>query len=233
MIGNKFGKLTVVAPQGSKWLCLCDCGNEKAFFKSQLTTKHNSSCGCRVDRHGMRYHPAYKSWLHMKQRCTNPKNQDYHKYGGRGISVHPDLFKSFPSWLDEIGERPEGERWSIGRIDNNGDYTYGNMRWEDDAQQSRNHGLQVTNKTGIVGVVYRERKKANGTYCTWIAQWAPELNKKQTKEFSCNKYGYDVARQMAIDYRNKMIEKLNAEGFEYADSHGTEREVKNEQGEKG
>ena len=234
MIGNKYSKLTVIASNGdAKWLCQCDCGATKAFHKSQLTSGHNKSCGCIVPRHGMRYHPAYKSWLHMKQRCTNPKNQDYHKYGGRGISVHPALAKIFPVWLAEIGERPEGERWSIGRIDNNKDYTYGNMRWEQDDQQARNHGLAVTNKTGHIGVIYRERITSSGSlHRCWIAQWAHELNKKKSKEFGCAKYGDDVARQLAIDYRAKMIAQLNAEGFEYADSHGKERIIKNDQRER-
>ena len=226
-VGMKFTKLTVVAPSGkSKWLCACDCGNEKVFCTSMLTSNHNKSCGCSVDRHGMRYHRAYKSWLHMKQRCNNPENQDYPNYGGRGITVHEDFAKSFPVWLAAIGERPEG-RYSIGRIDNNLGYTYGNIRWEDDAQQSRNHCKSVVNKTGIVGVVYREREKCGGTYCTWIAQWANECNKKKTKEFSCNKYGYDVAKQLATDYRNKMMVELNIRGFDYAESHGSVKEILN------
>ena len=228
-VGMVFGKLTVVKQYKhlAKWDCSCSCGGSvDALDASKLRANHTSSCGCMRDMHGMRYHPAYKSWLHMKQRCTNPDNQDYHKYGGRGIKVHPDLFASFPTWLSEIGERPEGPRWSIGRIDNNGDYTYGNMRWENDAQQARNHGMLVNNKSGFVGVLRRTKIIAGKEYHTWVAQWAEELNKKKSKDFSCNKYGEEAAKQMAIDYRARMIEQLNAEGFEYADSHGTERAVK-------
>lgn len=224
MIGNKYTKLTVIASNGdAKWLCQCECGNVKAFFKSQLESKHNKSCGCIVPRHGMRYHPAYKSWLHMKQRCTNPENSDYYKYGGRGISVHTDFLKSFPVWLAEIGERPEGDRWSIGRKDNNGNYTYGNMRWETDEQQARNHGLLENNTSGIVGVRRNTKVIAGKEYHSWIASWAYESNKKRTKEFSCNKFGEDRAKQLAIAHRDNMIEKLNEAGFDYADSHGSER----------
>lgn len=230
-VGMVFGRLTVVSKVDgyAKWNCKCECGNEVLKLSaSYLGSGHTTSCGCKAPRHGMRQHPAYKSWLHMKQRCTNPKDQDYHKYGGRGITVHPDFMKSFPLWLQEIGERPEGSRWSIGRIDNNGDYTYGNMRRENDEQQARNHGLIACNKTGITGVLYRERVINGKVYRTWVAQWVPETNKKKSKDFSCDKYGYEAAKQMAIDYRKKMIEQLNLQGFEYAESHGTKRLVKNE-----
>lgn len=228
-VGMVFGKLTVVSrfKHLAKWNCICACGNEvPEMHASKLFTGHTSSCGCLVPRHGMRYHPAYKSWQHMKDRCTNPNNQDYANYGGRGITVSPEFIKSFPLWLNEMGERPEGERWSIGRVDNNIGYVYGNMRWENDSQQARNHSLLSTNTTGINGVIYRCRIKGGAEYCTWIAQWS-ENNKKKSKEFSCNKYGHDKAKQLAIDYRNSVIAKLNNAGYEYAESHGTTRKILN------
>lgn len=56
MIGNKFGKLTVIkrygthiAKNGQKkptWLCKCDCGNEKVATGQDLKTGHVKSCGC-------------------------------------------------------------------------------------------------------------------------------------------------------------------------------------------
>lgn len=221
-VGEVFNKLTIVSNyKGNRWNCICQCGKECIFDAVDLVTKHDTSCGCLRNFHGMRYHPAYKSWLHMKQRCNNPKNQDYHNYGGRGITVHEDFQKSFPTFLSEIGERPEG-RWSIGRIDNNGHYTYGNIRWETDSQQARNHCISRVNTSGIVGVLRRSRMREGKEYCAWIASWYCEF-KKYSKEFSCNKYGEDVAKQLAIDYRNEMIEELKSQGFDYADSHGTEK----------
>lgn len=224
-VGMKFTRLTVTSQVGNykRWNCVCDCGNTKEVPACDLISGHDKSCGCIQEAHGMRYHRAYKSWLHMRQRCTNPENQDYPNYGGRGLTVHED-FNSFTVWLAEIGERPEG-RWSIGRIDNNIGYTYGNIRWENDEQQARNHSRSVVNTSGIVGVHRRSRLKSGIEYCTWIAQWANETNKKKCKEFSCNKYGEDTAKQMAIEYRDKMIVELNAQGFDYADSHGSDKEM--------
>lgn len=227
-VGMKFGELEISSLHtDNKWNCVCSCGNSKILYTSQLVTGHNKSCGCLLPRHGMRKHRAYKSWLHMKQRCMNKDNQDYPNYGGRGLTVHEDFIKSFPKWLDEIGERPDG-RWSIGRINNNLGYTYGNMRWETDEQQARNHSKSTLNRSGIVGVYRRSKLIAGVEYCSWIAKWANEVNKSKSKEFSCNKYGEESAKQMAIEYRNKMIATLNIKGFDYADSHGLERQDLNE-----
>ena len=50
--GQTFGKLTVVNFAGSskrghaKWLCKCECGNEKAIFGGHLTSGSTKSCGC-------------------------------------------------------------------------------------------------------------------------------------------------------------------------------------------
>lgn len=50
LLGEKFGRLAVVGQaenQGSRtrWLCVCDCGNEKVLTKNRLTNG-TKSCGC-------------------------------------------------------------------------------------------------------------------------------------------------------------------------------------------
>jgi hypothetical protein len=54
LTGQKFNKLTVVKRAGAnrqgsvRWLCLCECGNEKVYSSDHLTRKKSSvkSCGC-------------------------------------------------------------------------------------------------------------------------------------------------------------------------------------------
>ncbi|HWY36734.1 MAG TPA: hypothetical protein VNX68_18965, partial [Nitrosopumilaceae archaeon] len=77
---------------------------------------------------------TYNSWIGMVQRCTNPKKDGYDRYGGRGIKV---LFPSFKAFLKEVGERPS-QKYSIDRINNDGNYEPGNVRWATAEQQASN-----------------------------------------------------------------------------------------------
>ena len=44
--GQKFGKLIVIKRSGiNKWLCGCDCGNEKVVDRNSLITGGTRSCG--------------------------------------------------------------------------------------------------------------------------------------------------------------------------------------------
>ncbi len=164
LTGQRFGRLVVTGPavrvgQYIKWHCQCDCGKVATPYQFSLTSGKSKSCGCiaaekakerwarpsdearaaqsaKSKTHGMSKHPAYRSWMDMKQRCVNKKNKFYDSYGGRGIRVC-DEWKSFDRfWLDL------GESWfpgaQIGRIDNDGNYSKHNCRWETAEQQQNN-----------------------------------------------------------------------------------------------
>lgn len=74
----------------------------------------------------------------MIQRCTNPENEAYPNYGGRGITVCDRWLNSFEAYLEDVGECP-GPEYSGDRYpDNNGNYGPGNFRWGTEEQQSRN-----------------------------------------------------------------------------------------------
>jgi len=81
--------------------------------------------------------PEYSAWSAMKGRCSNQKHPWYHRYGGRGVKVC-DLWKSsFDAFLNDIGHRPSNNH-SLERIDNDGDYEPGNVRWATKKEQARN-----------------------------------------------------------------------------------------------
>lgn len=80
--------------------------------------------------------PTYRTWIAMVSRCSCPTNAAFHHYGGRGITVCQRWRDSFPDFLEDMGERPEG--MSIGRIDNSKGYCKENCEWQTQKQQNRN-----------------------------------------------------------------------------------------------
>lgn len=146
LVGQKFNRLSVVSfshknSRGEKyWHCVCDCGNEKDVRANVLTSGKAQSCGCyhleRVTSHGMTNTRTFKSWHSMIDRCTNPNNPSFDKYGGRGISICKGWRESFESFLADMGERPDGK--SLDRVDVNGNYEPSNCRWATALEQSIN-----------------------------------------------------------------------------------------------
>ena len=146
--GTRFGCWTVVkeAEKGRQYyLCACDCGIEKEVRLHDLINSRSQmckACAASVARHNSssvssgRLSGTYSSWVNMVQRCENKHVPNYANYGGRGIKVC-DLFKSFEAFVMCVGERP-GPEYSIDRIDTNGDYEPGNVKWSTKAEQNRN-----------------------------------------------------------------------------------------------
>jgi len=66
----------------------------------------------------------------MKSYCLDPKNKNFHNYGGRGIQVCPEWLNSFPRFLADVGPKPDNSRLTwLGRMDINGNYEPGNVKW--------------------------------------------------------------------------------------------------------
>lgn len=143
--GDRYGRLTVVREvdkrgQHRMFECKCDCGNVKTFIFNNLRKNHSTTCGCSWDgnpTHGMSHTIEYDSWCNMRRRCTEVKNHKYSRYGGRGITVCDRWKNSFENFYEDMGASP-GPEYSLGRIDNDGDYCPVNCRWETAMQQVRN-----------------------------------------------------------------------------------------------
>jgi hypothetical protein len=90
--------------------------------------------------HGMCGQGIYIIWGNIVQRCFNPKNTHYDRYGGRGITMCDEWRNSFPAFLKSIGTRP-GPDYEIDRIDNDGNYEPGNCRWVTHARNVRNSSV--------------------------------------------------------------------------------------------
>lgn len=87
-------------------------------------------------KHGLAdVHPLYSAWSDMRRRCSNPDHPAYKYYGGRGIQVC-ERWNCFAAYLEDVGERPSG--YSLDRVDNDGNYEPGNVRWADRSTQAKN-----------------------------------------------------------------------------------------------
>lgn len=116
------------------------------------------------------------------------------------------------------GKIPEG--MIVDHINGNiQDNRIANLRCVSNAVNGRNVGIADRNQTGVLGVRYRERENRGGSY---IAFWNDECGRLKDKSFSCRKYGEDKAFELAVEYRKKVIEKLNgvygSQG--YHENHG-------------
>lgn len=151
LTGQRFGKLVVIKPErnnghGIEWICKCDCGNETVVRSDGLVTGHAKSCGCynkelkRNYKHGMYKTNIYKVWCGMKQRCNNPNNHEYNRYGGRGIKICKEWnedFEKFGKWALSHGYK---QGLQIDRINNNGNYEPSNCRFVTALENMHNRG---------------------------------------------------------------------------------------------
>ena len=148
LTGQRFGcrvvlENTVPGRRGFA-LCLCDCGATSTVFKSGLKKKRPKHCQlCRPCINKENPGRAALRGIHymMLDRTTNPKNKDWHHYGGRGIEVCPEWRESFEQFCLDMGPRPKGHK--VERYDNDGPYAPWNCGWEPQSVQVRNKRTNV------------------------------------------------------------------------------------------
>jgi hypothetical protein len=87
--------------------------------------------------HGLAHTPEYSVWQDIKKRCLNPQNRWFKHYGGRGITICLQWQESFEAFYDHIGPRPSAQH-TVDRIDNDGHYEPGNVKWSTMAEQNQN-----------------------------------------------------------------------------------------------
>lgn len=98
-------------------------------------------------KHGMWRTKINVVWLNIMARCYNSKNPAYHNYGGRGIGVfHP--WHDFNRFYLDVGDVPEG--LELDRINNDGDYEPGNIRWVTKRDNARNRRTNLDIEIGGV-----------------------------------------------------------------------------------
>lgn len=150
--GDKFDRWTIVEEVASRRIarrprrhfrCRCECGREKAVSIDSLRQSSSRSCGCirklTNSRHGMHGSREYSIWAQMLYRCspTPTPQRGWRNYGGRGISVCKEWRASFQAFYGDMGPSPSPKH-TLDRIDNDGNYEPGNVRWATYQQQRAN-----------------------------------------------------------------------------------------------
>lgn len=121
----------------------CKCGLSKWILLDNL--KRGVVKGCRQCQQPRRA----PKWLYArlnaaKDRCCNSNNLRYHDYGGRGIEFRfTRVIDAAVYCLEQLGASKEGQ---LDRIDNNGHYETGNLRWTTAKVNTNNQRVQITAK---------------------------------------------------------------------------------------
>ena len=154
LTGLRFGRLTVTelsertGKNGERyWKCECDCGSTKDVSASALLSGYSKSCGCLkkelLQNSRSKNKRLYQVWQDMKQRCYNPKNKYYRRYGGRGISVCEEWLKEYEPFYQWAISNGYEKGLQLDRTDNDGNYCPENCRWATPKQNSNNRSCIV------------------------------------------------------------------------------------------
>ena len=109
--------------------------------------------------------------------------------------VHRLIAKMFIKNPDDL---PQVDHINHNKTDNRIE----NLRWVSGRDNDRNRSMNKNNTSGHQGVYFDEKQNS------WVARWYDDEKKRIRKSFSINKYGDTQAKQLAIDYRKKMVDKL-------------------------
>lgn len=145
--GQRFGRLIVVelalrersdGRRRTRVLVRCDCGNSKEVWGYNLLSGNTQSCGClhkegvsrRMTTHGGSRDDRrlFRLWKSMRDRCYNPRANNWAWYGGKGIQIDPawNDFAPFREWALANGYQ---DGLQIDREDTGKNYEPSNCRW--------------------------------------------------------------------------------------------------------
>lgn len=150
MVGKQYGWVKIISPEkrwSQRWnhcyvLTQCtSCGNIQWTELGNL--REGKSKGCQQCSQP-RQIPVWleKRLTAAKQRCENSNSPEYRNYGARGIRFQfPSVIQAGLYLIDLYG-LPD-RSMEIDRIDNNGNYAPGNLRFVPRQQNSRNRRITV------------------------------------------------------------------------------------------
>ncbi|HDY87191.1 MAG TPA: hypothetical protein ENH82_03630 [bacterium] len=156
LAGKKLGNWNVIKRDNNdkhrniKWLCKCKCGKIYSVRSEQLRNGDSTQCRSCSNKikggwktHGLTKSKLFKTWCGIVQRCENKNNEFYPRYGGRGIKICTLWRHDFKSFYDYAIANGWKEGLTIDRIDNDGNYEPGNIRFVPMKIQCRNRSSNI------------------------------------------------------------------------------------------
>lgn len=163
-VGDRFGELTVTGYElasrgGLKFIVVqCSCGApEHPVDPHNLFSGKSTRCFACAKKQSGAWNKKYNSYAdacpdlqHRRRllgrigviygRCGYTKHAVYPDYGGRGIQIHEPWKKDRKAFLAYLVTLPGWDKpeLEIDRIDNQGGYVPGNLRFADRTTQTRN-----------------------------------------------------------------------------------------------
>ena len=136
LVGRRFGWVTIISPEkrwAENWrdpMVLTQCTScHRIQWTSYSNLKLGKSRGCQRCSQPRQI----PRWLDRrltaaKQRCTNPNDANYRNYGARGIEFRFNSVREAGLWITTNLGIPE-RNMELDRIDNDGHYEVGNLRF--------------------------------------------------------------------------------------------------------
>lgn len=184
-----------VALTGSVPAWHCEC-----YHWNGITVSSCNNCSLPPSAEWQGRIRAHSSWVHMKTRCLNPRDDRYESYGGRGITVCERWLHSFENFFADMGARPNGT--TLERKNNDGSYEPSNCKWATAFEQQSN-----TRRTVILEFQGERRT---------MSQWARHLDIKISTLMLRLRRGWSVERALSevVIKRQKRIKPNPAESEE-------------------
>lgn len=186
LVGTRYGCCTVASGRegrGSYFVeVVCDCGKrtKKNIYKlaSHPPKRCSRICELRFKYSVPTHSKIFSAWKGMMDRCFNPKNKAYGRYGERGITVCSEWKCDFEAFRRDMGD-PHSDALSLDRINNDGIYEPKNCRWATTKEQNRNQSRKALFNYG------GESKP--------VWQWAEETNQPASTIYARLRKGWSGA----------------------------------------
>lgn len=133
----------------------------------------------------------------------------YVKRDGKTVLLHVWIWEQINGAIPEGYEidHVNGIRWDCRLV---------NLRCIPKAVNMKNKSIYSNNNSGVTGVTNR----IDSGIEYWCTQWIdPITGKQRKKRFSVQKNGYEVAKQLAINYRENILKDF-IKNHGYTERHG-------------